>query len=62
LDVGRGTGNFLMAARASGYAMSGTELDPGAARFEQEQERLKRILSLTISDSAKQHPNTKFDV
>jgi SAM-dependent methyltransferase len=31
LDVGCGTGNFLIAASLAGYAVSGIELDPDAA-------------------------------
>lgn len=62
LDIGCGTGNFLAAARAAGYAVSGTELDGNAARFAKEQLGLPRVLGLTISEFAERHPDEKFDV
>jgi SAM-dependent methyltransferase len=62
LDIGCGTGNFLAAARAEGYTVSGTELDRNAARFAKEHLGLPRVLGLTISEFAEQYPEEKFDV
>lgn len=62
LDIGCGTGNFLAAARAAGYMVSGTELDRNAARFAREKLCLPRVLGLTILEFAEQFPGEKFDV
>ncbi len=62
LDIGCGTGNFLKAARDAGYEVTGTELDRNAARFAKEQVNLKRVLPLTVTEFAAQHPEEKFDV
>jgi SAM-dependent methyltransferase len=62
LDIGCGTGNFLAAAHAAGYTVSGTELDRNAARFAKEQLGLPRVLGLTISEFTEQYPGEKFDV
>lgn len=62
LDIGCGTGNFLAAARDAGYRVAGTELDRNAARFAQERLGLERVLPLTISEFAEQHPDERFDV
>jgi 2-polyprenyl-3-methyl-5-hydroxy-6-metoxy-1,4-benzoquinol methylase len=62
LDIGCGTGNFLAAARAAGYRVTGTELDRNAARFAKERLGLERVLPLTISEFATQFGDEKFDV
>jgi SAM-dependent methyltransferase len=62
LDVGCGTGNFLVAARDAGYSVSGIELDGNAARFAKERLGLGRVLPLTISQFTGRHPSQKFDV
>ena len=62
LDIGCGTGNFLAAARDAGYPVSGIELDRNAARFARERLGLQRVLALTISEFAEQHPKERFDV
>ena len=62
LDIGCGTGNFLVAARAGGYAVSGTELDRNAAQFARKKLGLPRVLGLTISEFAEQNPHEQFDV
>jgi SAM-dependent methyltransferase len=62
LDIGCGTGNFLAAARGTGYSVSGTELDRNAASFAKEQLNLPRVLGLTISEFAEKYPGEKFDV
>jgi SAM-dependent methyltransferase len=62
LDIGCGTGNFLAAARAAGYTVSGTELDRNAARFAKEKLGLPRVLGLTIAEFAGKYPGEQFDV
>src|SRR5229473_8695934 len=62
LDIGCGTGNFLGAARDAGYGVTGIELDRNAARFAKERLGLQRVLPLTISEFAAQHPEERFDV
>lgn len=62
LDIGCGTGNFLEAARDAGYRVTGIELDRNAARFAKERLGLERVLPLTISEFAAQHPQEQFDV
>jgi 2-polyprenyl-3-methyl-5-hydroxy-6-metoxy-1,4-benzoquinol methylase len=62
LDIGCGTGNFLAAARDTGYRVTGIELDHNAARFAKERLDLQRVLPLTISEFAEQHPEERFDV
>ena len=62
LDIGCGTGNFLTAARETGYEVSGTELDRNAARFAKERVGLPRVFPLSISEFVEQHAEKKFDV
>jgi SAM-dependent methyltransferase len=62
LDIGCGTGNFLAAARAAGYEVSGTELDRNAAGFAKEKLGLSRVFGLTIEGFAEKYPDEKFDV
>jgi len=62
LDIGCGTGNFLVAARDAGYAVTGTELDGNAARFARERLGLPCILGLTVSDYVRAHPSERFDI
>src|SRR2546425_4314657 len=62
LDIGCGTGNFLVAARDAGFGVTGIELDGNAARFAKERVGLQRVFPLTISEFAGQHADEKFDV
>ena len=62
LDIGCGTGNFLVAARDAGFGVTGIELDGNAARFAKERVGLQRVFPLTISEFAEQHADEKFDV
>ena len=62
LDIGCGTGNFLAAARAAGYRVTGTELDRNAARFAKERLDLERVIPMTIAEFAEQHADERFDV
>jgi SAM-dependent methyltransferase len=62
LDVGCGTGNFLAAARAAGYAVMGTELDGKAATFAREKLGIERILPLSIEQFHAENPAQRHDV
>jgi len=62
LDVGCGTGNFLVAAREKGFRVSGTELDRSAATFAHEKLSLERIFPFSITEFVSQHPAEKYDV
>jgi 2-polyprenyl-3-methyl-5-hydroxy-6-metoxy-1,4-benzoquinol methylase len=62
LDIGCGTGNLLLAARDSGYEVTGIELDRNAARFAKERLGLHNICPLTISEFVEQHAGERFDV
>ena len=61
LDIGCGTGNFLSAARAAGYDVTGVELNQNAARFARERLNLN-VLPLRLEDFVREHPKKKFDV
>ncbi len=62
LDVGCGTGNFLVASRDKGFRVSGTELDASAAKFAREKLSLENIFPFSIVDFAAQYPEAKYDV
>ena len=62
LDVGCGTGNFLLAARGAGFQVSGTELDPAAIRFIQTALGIENVFPLTITGFAAANPAGKFAV
>ncbi|HWO36467.1 MAG TPA: class I SAM-dependent methyltransferase [Candidatus Acidoferrum sp.] len=62
LDVGCGTGNFLVASRDKGFRVSGTELDRSAASFAREKLSLENIFPFSMIDFVAQYPATKFDV
>lgn len=62
LDVGCGTGNFLVAARDRGFRVSGTELDAGAAKFVREKLSLENIFPFNIMDFTAHYPAVKFDI
>jgi SAM-dependent methyltransferase len=62
LDVGCGTGNFLVASREKGFCVSGTELDRSAATFAREKLSVENIFPFSITDFAAQYPAAKFDV
>ena len=61
LDIGCGTGNFLVAARDAGYDVTGIELDRNAARFAKKRLGLQRVFPLTISEFAEQYAEERFD-
>lgn len=62
LDIGCGTGNFLSAARAAGYQVTGIELDGNAAAFAKEKIGLSGVFPLSVSEFARQYSGKKFDV
>ena len=62
LDAGCGTGNFLLAAQATGFQVCGTELDPGAIRFIQTSLGIEEVFPLTITGFAAANPARKFSV
>jgi SAM-dependent methyltransferase len=62
LDIGCGTGNFLVASCAAGYDVTGTELDGNAAKYASEQMKLDRIYPLTAAEFAEKNPGATFDV
>jgi 2-polyprenyl-3-methyl-5-hydroxy-6-metoxy-1,4-benzoquinol methylase len=61
LDVGCGTGNFLLAARAAGYGVTGTELDKNAAEFARGKLGA-RVLPTSIGEFSEKPGNDGFDV
>jgi SAM-dependent methyltransferase len=61
LDIGCGTGNFLSAARAAGYEVTGIELDRNAAAFAEEKTGLP-VFPLSVSEFARRYAGKKFDV
>lgn len=62
LDVGCGTGNFLLAAASAGFEVTGIELDPAAVRFIQRQLRIENVFPLTVAEFVAKHPERKFSV
>jgi SAM-dependent methyltransferase len=62
LDIGCGTGNFLSAARAAGYEVTGIELDGNAAAYAKEKIGLPRVFPMSLSEFAQQYPSKKFNV
>src|SRR5258708_15470283 len=61
LDVGCGTGNFLVAARQRGLRVSGTELDRSAASFAREKLSLENIFPPSLTDFVAEYLVAKFD-
>lgn len=62
LDVGCGTGNFLIAAWNAGYAVTGAELDPEAARFASHFCGEACVFPLSLESFVQRHPGRRFDV
>lgn len=62
LDVGCGTGNFLVAASLAGYAVSGIELDPAAARLAAHYCTRARVFPLPLESFRAHFPNEVYDV
>jgi glycosyltransferase involved in cell wall biosynthesis/2-polyprenyl-3-methyl-5-hydroxy-6-metoxy-1,4-benzoquinol methylase len=62
LDVGCGTGNFLIAASLAGYAVSGIELDPNAATLASRFWPRARIFPVPLHSFHPRYPNELFDI
>lgn len=62
LDVGCGTGNFLLAASEAGYTASGVELDPNAARFAARHCAHSRVFAQPLAAFRDSNPGKIFDI
>ena len=62
LDVGCGTGNFLIAASLAGYAVSGIELDPAAAALAERYCPRARVFPVPLESFRSCYPNEVFDI
>jgi 2-polyprenyl-3-methyl-5-hydroxy-6-metoxy-1,4-benzoquinol methylase len=62
LDVGCGTGNFLLAASEAGYTASGVELDPNAARFAARHCAHSRVFAQPLQTFRASNPAKVFDI
>jgi SAM-dependent methyltransferase len=61
LDVGCGTGQFLAAARAAGYRVTGIDLSSTQIELARRRFRLLDVQALSLEDLAARHP-APFDV
>lgn len=62
LDLGCGTGNFLAAARDTGFDVTGIEFDPAAVRFAHQHYGLPEVFALRPEQFRKTRPDEYFDV
>ena len=62
LDVGCGTGNFLLAANLAGYAVSGIDVDTAAARLATYYCPRARVFPLALESFRAHYPRQVFDV
>jgi SAM-dependent methyltransferase len=62
LDVGCGVGNFLSAARDSGFEVTGIELNQNAIRFARETYGLHEVFAMRPEEFHSAHPGKTFDV
>ena len=62
LDVGCGTGNFLAAARAAGFEVTGIDFDRKAAEFARRHAAGTEVYALSLESFIRQRPQRKFDV
>jgi SAM-dependent methyltransferase len=62
LDLGCGVGNFLAAARDSGFEVAGVELNPNAVRFARETYGLREIFAMRPKEFRAANPDKTFDV
>ncbi|MFZ3216191.1 MAG: class I SAM-dependent methyltransferase [Candidatus Acidiferrales bacterium] len=60
LDMGCGTGNFLAAARDTGFDVTGIEPNQNAIRFAQERYGLRNVFASVPAEFQKAHPLEKF--
>ncbi len=61
LDIGCGTGNFLAAARAAGFAVTGIEPNQNAVRVAKDRYDLREVFAILPADFQQAHPREKFD-
>jgi SAM-dependent methyltransferase len=62
LDIGCGTGNFLLASRAAGYEVTGLELNQNAARFARERLGISEVWALCLEEFVRAPRKERFDV
>ena len=62
LDLGCGVGNFLAAARDSGFEVTGVELNKSAVRFARETYGLREVFALRPEEFHAANPDKTFDV
>ena len=62
LDVGCGTGNFLIAAQTAGFQVTGIELDRSAAEFARQHLGGGEVCSYPLEAYIREYPQNKFDV
>ena len=62
LDLGCGVGNFLAAARDSGFEVTGVEFNQSANRFARETYGLREIFAMRPEDFRSANPAKTFDV
>jgi SAM-dependent methyltransferase len=62
LDLGCGVGNFLAAARDSGFEVTGVELNQSAVRFARETYGLREIFAMRPENFHSSNPRKIFDV
>lgn len=62
LDVGCGTGNFLIAASLAGYAVSGIELDAAEAALAERYCPRARVFPAPLEVFRTRYPNEVFDI
>lgn len=62
LDLGCGVGNFLAAARDTGFEVTGVELNKGAVRFARETYHLGEVFPARPEEFHSANPDRRFDV
>jgi SAM-dependent methyltransferase len=62
LDVGCGAGNFLAAARPSGYQVAGIDLDRNAVRAARDHFGLENVWAVPLEQFEQEHRGEKFQV
>ncbi|MGB9243768.1 MAG: class I SAM-dependent methyltransferase [Candidatus Acidiferrales bacterium] len=61
LDLGCGVGNFIAAARNSGFDVTGIELNPSAVRFARENYGLREVFAMRPQEFRSANPGRTFD-
>ncbi len=62
LDVGCGTGEFMVAARNCGYQVTGIDFDPSAVKLARERNELECVYTTDLDDLGGTHGDLTFDV